>query len=267
MLKLLNKNENIIINDHLVSLEIDVDNDIVLNISVQKDSNVYIKINKADKIDLDINVEANVKSSILIWNDTKDSLVTKEHINVKDNANLTLAYADINNSNVDRKIIVDLIEKYASADVKTACLTSSDKKYILEINSKAPFTLGQMENFSVVLKDGNYYMDATGRILKGCNGSKSHQTSRALCFDAKQKATILPQLLIDENDVEASHATSVGSVDENQLFYMQTRGLTKKEVLSLIAVGYLSFITDVIDDEELKNSIIDHIENKVKEIC
>ena len=244
MLKLLNKNENIIINDHLVSLEIDVENDIVLNISVQKDSNVYIKINKADKIDLDINVEANVKSSILIWNDTKDSMITKEHINV-----------------------VDLIEKYASADVKTACLTSSDKKYILEINSKAPFTLGQMENFSVVLKDGNYYMDATGRILKGCNGSKSHQTSRALCFDAKQKATILPQLLIDENDVEASHATSVGSVDENQLFYMQTRGLTKKEVLSLIAVGYLSFITDVIDDEELKNSIIDHIENKVKEIC
>ena len=77
----------------------------------------------------------------------------------------------------------------------------------------------------------------------------------------------MPQLLIDENDVEASHATSVGSVDENQLFYMQTRGLTKNEVLSLIAVGYLSFITDVIDDEELKNSIIDHIENKVKEIC
>ena len=56
MLKLLNKNENIIINDHLVSLEIDVENDIVLNISVQKDSNVYIKIIKADNIDLDINV-------------------------------------------------------------------------------------------------------------------------------------------------------------------------------------------------------------------
>ena len=131
MLKLLNKNENIIINDHLVSLEIDVENDIVLNISVQKDSNVYIKIIKADNIDLDINVEANVNCHILIWNDTNDSLVTKEHINVKENANLTLAYADINNSNVDRKIIVDLIEKYASADVKTACLTSCDKKYIL----------------------------------------------------------------------------------------------------------------------------------------
>ena len=56
MLKLLNKNENIIINDHLVSLEIDVENDIVLNISVQKDSNIYIKINKAYNIDLDINV-------------------------------------------------------------------------------------------------------------------------------------------------------------------------------------------------------------------
>ena len=64
-------------------------------------------------------------------------------------------------------------------------------------------------------------------------------------------------MLIDENDVEASHATSVGSVDENQLFYMQTRGLTKKEVLSLIAVGYLSFITDVIDDEDLKNEFVE----------
>ena len=43
------------------------------------------------------------RSAFLSWNDTKYSLVTKEHINVKENANLTLAYADINNANVDRK--------------------------------------------------------------------------------------------------------------------------------------------------------------------
>lgn len=267
MFKLQNECENIVVNESYLALEIDVDNYIDLNIKTIVDTNVYIKINKVNKINVSLLVEPNTNCRILVWNDNSADLITNELISVKENANLTLAYADINNYNVDRKIVVDLIEKYASANVKTACLTKNYKKYVLEVNSKASFTLGQMENFSVVLEDGNYYMDATGRILKDCNGSKSHQTSRALCFDSKQKATILPQLLIDENDVEASHATSVGSVDENQLFYMQTRGLTKKEVLGLIATGYLSFVADVIDDEDLKKNILDHIENKVKEIC
>ncbi|MPN41600.1 hypothetical protein SDC9_189154 [bioreactor metagenome] len=74
-------------------------------------------------------------------------------------------------------------------------------------------------------------------------------------------------LLIDENDVEASHATSVGQIDENQMVYLQSRGLNEKQVMGLITIGYLMPITGFIQNEELKEVLTNVIESKVTESC
>mgnify|MGYP002710832516 FL=1 len=106
-------------------------------------------------------------------------------------------------------------------------------------------------------------MNDTGRILKDAYGSNSHQSSRALVLSEDQTCEITPILLIDENDVQASHATTIGQIDENQLYYLQTRGLTKKQALGLITVGYLMPIASVLDDETLKEELTSKIEKKV----
>ena len=80
-------------------------------------------------------------------------------------------------------------------------------------------------------------------------------------------AVILPKLLIDENDVQASHATSVGRIDENQLIYLQSRGLTEGQVLNLISTGYLMPIASFIENEQLQNQLKEEIESKVSASC
>ena len=110
-------------------------------------------------------------------------------------------------------------------------------------------------------------MDATGRIDRGAYKSESHQTSRALAFSEKQISTIIPNLMIDENDVMASHATSLGRVDENQMVYMQSRGLTVNQVMQLISTGYLLPIADFIDNEDLRNTLRNDIESMVSKEC
>ena len=75
------------------------------------------------------------------------------------------------------------------------------------------------------------------------------------------------ELMIDENDVQASHAMSIGRVDEDQLYYMMSRGLSVQQCTSLISTGYLMPITKVIENEELRNMLAEEMERKIAELC
>ena len=86
---------------------------------------------------------------------------------------------------------------------------------------------------------------------------------RALSFEEDQHATIVPELLIDEDDVQASHAMSMGSVDPDHLYYMQTRGLTMSQCISLISTGYLLPIADTIKDETLREKLREQLEKEM----
>ena len=56
------------------------------------------------------------------------------------------------------------------------------------------------------------------RIVKGAHASESHQTTRVLTLSDHHNSEVVPVLYIDENDVKASHATTLGQPDENQLY-------------------------------------------------
>ena len=57
----------------------------------------------------------------------------------------------------------------------------------------------------------------------------------------------------------------MGQPDSEQIFYMQTRGLTRQQAMRLITIGYLMPVTEVIDDEELNTLLKKEIETKVSE--
>lgn len=237
--------------------------DSVVKIENEVDCTIFLNLANVNNLDLRVNVKENTTCTIMLWTSGNEFLKTKQYFTLEENAILTLAYGDMSYHDNCHDIVVDLLGQGSRAYVKSAILCKNNKHYDLRVNSKVSHTYGEMENYCVVLDDGNFYLDAVGKIEKGCHGSKSHQTSRALCFSGKQKATIIPELLIDDNDVEASHATSVGTIDQQQLFYMQSRGLTQKDALGLITLGYLSFITKVIDNETINSFLQKEIESKV----
>ena len=89
-------------------------------------------------------------------------------------------------------------------------------------------------------------------ITNGQNGSASHQTNKIIVFDPKCYASANPFLYIDEYDVQASHAAGVGKMDEEHLYYLQSRGLTKRQAMQLITYGYLMPVVEVVDNEMIK---------------
>jgi hypothetical protein len=74
------------------------------------------------------------------------------------------------------------------------------------------------------------------------------------------KSSILPNLIVDNNDIEASHSAYIGTFDEDKKFYMMSRGLTSEESDDLLIKAFL--LNDMVLDEKERNiycSIIESI--------
>lgn len=228
---------------------------------------LLIRIVRAPSLSLRSDIGAGSQVTLLYWNQSEEDITIREHNEVGGDALLKVAYGHLSAGQVRHHSTTLLTQPGAQASLHSAVIARTVKELIVDCVHQAPQTEGNMENYGIILKGGSYRMEATGQILRGARGAKSHQASRALTFDEKQTATILPKLLIDENEVEASHATSLGQMDEDQMMYLQSRGLSRDQAVMLVTAGYLMPIAQIIDDEALQQSLRQEIETKVNEVC
>lgn len=197
----------------------------------------------------------------------KDEMTKTIQLDIKGevmkDASLHVALCELNqgNSNVDATIVLKQSGAYAM--FRSACIVESEKHFDINCIHDEAYTIGLMENYAVVKKGGNYRMKATGTIVKGAHDSSSRQATRVLTLSADHVSDVIPVLIIDENDVKASHAATLGQPDENQLYYLQTRGLSRSQALGLLTIGYVMPITQLFDNEEVNRKLKDEIEMKV----
>ncbi|MBR2067315.1 MAG: SufD family Fe-S cluster assembly protein [Solobacterium sp.] len=244
---------------------IDTEGKLHLSFHSFKNAQVFFHIKNANEIIVEGKVEKDTHCSIFFYNDAHSHIEIKEDYAVDGELHITFSECNLASSIHDLR--VHLNREYAKAKVNSASLVNVKKNYHIEVINHAAKTEGLIQNYAVVLAEGNLMIDAIGKIERGAKKSQSHQTSRALSFAEGQKATILPELLIDENDVQASHAMSMGKVDDEQLYYMMSRGLSMEDCTSLISKGYLLPILDEIEEDELSDKLKDEIERKIAELC
>ena len=259
--------QEILLQEGYNAFEIDTAEALELKFTAERPCDVFVRIRKAPKLRVETPVREGVRAAILFYNSSDETVRSEESFTVFKDADLTVAYGECSHGDVYRNSRVDLKESGAKALLSSASLVNERKEYNIEVANLAPHTFGEIRNYAVVLSSGRLMIDAIGRIVKGAYRSESHQTSRALSFADGQRSEILPELLIDENDVQASHAMSIGRVDEDQLYYMMSRGLSIEQCTSLISTGYLMPITEILSNEELRSSLAEEMERKISELC
>jgi Fe-S cluster assembly protein SufB len=84
------------------------------------------------------------------------------------------------------------------------------------------------------------------KIEKGAKGSNAYLRSDVLLFDDAKMGDDTPALEILEPDVKAGHAATIGKVDENMIFYLMSRGLTRKQAEDMIVEGFIEPMRQVI---------------------
>lgn len=245
---------------------IETDEDLTLRFDAHSRGSVLIFL-QGDRTDLRISLDAGASSDVRIFIDNRFDHETKLTIkaDARRDAMLRAGLLDLSGAPCELKFDGDLREEGADIEFYTAllCLENQPKKNDLKLNSLVPHTFGNMHNFAVCFDKGAYDMVARGRIIKGAFASESHQETRVLTMGKDHKAMVIPILYIDENDVKASHALTIGQPDAEQLYYLQSRGLSTKQAVGLLSIGYFKPVISLIEDDAMRSAIEEQMEQKV----
>jgi len=101
------------------------------------------------------------------------------------------------------------------------------------------------------------------RIEKNAFNSNGYQKEDTLLLSDEAEADSIPSLEIENHDVKCSHGSTIGQIDKEQLFYLMSRGLNKKEANKMIVNGFFQPLIDKVD-ENLQKSIMNMVEVKLK---
>lgn len=236
-----------------------------LQIKSHAHGNLYINLANMEQCDLKLEVEENAQVKIFIHNQSLIETHFNVYVDVYRDASCQMCILDMEQSSFYWKHFVDLKEEGANFEILSGqlCMANLDKICDMEVRHSAPHTYGEIKNFAVLMDNGHYEMVANGNITKGCFDAHSHQATRVLTLGKDHVTKCIPLLLIDENDVRASHALSVGQPDEDQMYYLQSRGLTKKQAIGLLSVGYLLPVIKMVEEPSLQEKLQLEMEGKV----
>ena len=153
----------------------------------------------------------------------------------------------------------------SEANLKIVTLGVKEQKtyFNSEVANQGLSSKGDILQHGVLLDRSHIVFNGVGFIVKGATGSNAYQSSRMLTLSSEAKADANPMLLIDENDVMAGHGASLGRIDEEQLYYLQSRGLTRKESSRLLVHGFLSPVISELTVDKIKELVTVLIDEKI----
>lgn len=185
--------------------------------------------------------------------------------NVDRDGSLQWALGQMNDGNTLSENATNLEGDGSSADTKAVSVGSGSQKqnfdnYIRHVGKASVSRLlvrGAQKDAS------NSIFNARTKIEHGASGADGEQAQRVLMLSDDARGDANPILLIDEYDVIAGHAASVGRVDPDQLYYLMSRGIKKETAEKLIVEGFLEPVVDLLPIEGVRKQLAELIERKV----
>ena len=104
------------------------------------------------------------------------------------------------------------------------------------------------------------------RVGKGARGTNAFQTNRNLKLSEDAWAESIPNLVIENNDVHCSHASAVGPIDEEQRFYLESRGVPPVVADRLIVAGFFAEVLDRLPVPQLREQLDAQVAAKLRAV-
>ena len=154
---------------------------------------------------------------------------------------------------ISERLDIVLAGENASVEIVglVICKNTDEKSIEANIVHAAPGTKSKVIVKSVLKDRSTFAFRVNVRVEKGAKGADAYLRSDALLFDGAKMGDDTPALEILEPDVKAGHAATIGKVDENMLFYLMSRGLTRVAAERLLIQGFVNPVLDKIKSASL----------------
>ncbi|WP_163526752.1 Fe-S cluster assembly protein SufD [Halobacillus ihumii] len=175
------------------------------------------------------------------------------------------ALGQMNEGDTISENITHLIGDNSHSDAKTVAIGRGSQKqnFTANITHFGKASEGYILQHGVMKDKSSAIFNGIGKIEHGATKSNAEQESRVLMLSKDARGDANPILLIDEDDVTAGHAASVGRVDPVQMYYLMSRGISQLEAERLIIHGFLAPVVKQLPVEAVKQQLTRVIERKV----
>ena len=202
----------------------------------------------------------------------QDAILKNYKIDNKNNNNIKYSFTNIEHekNSLSETFIVssgsdfnkneincNLNGKYASAFINGIFSLNKKKhheirtsvNHLTELTKSYQLIKSVLENEARAVYQGKIYVNSEAQKTDG------YQLSKAVLLDETTEFNAKPELEIYADDVKCSHGSASGSLNENSIFYLMSRGLNYKEAKELLIKGFLLDVVEKITDSEIKNLI------------
>ncbi|QGH34202.1 Fe-S cluster assembly protein SufD [Gracilibacillus salitolerans] len=171
----------------------------------------------------------------------------------------------MNDGNTVSENVTHLIGDNSNSYAKTVSVGrgNQSQNYTAKIVHFGKQSEGFILQHGVMKESASTIFNGIGKIEHGASKANAEQESRVLMLSKDARGDANPILLIDEDDVTAGHAASVGRVDPVQLYYLMSRGISQQEAERLIIHGFLAPVVKEIPIKAVREQLTEVIERKV----
>ena len=178
----------------------------------------------------------------------------------------TLSYIAIINKGWEKKktLTFNFEEKNATLNFLTIIVGKKEEKFPFETISihETPSTKAHYTTRAVLFDKSEIDYKGFLKIKKKGQNTDAYLEHHTLMLSDKTKTHTVPCLEIEADEVKAGHAATIGRVDNDLLFYLNSRGINKKEGQAMLIKGFLESDISKIPDKEAQS----YITNKIKDI-
>lgn len=180
-------------------------------------------------------------------------------------ASVDWAIGVMNDADVVADFDSDLIGEGSHSEVKAVAISAGRQTQGIDtrVTNYGKHSIGHILQHGVIRERGTLTFNGIGHIIKGAKGADAQQESRVLMLSDQARGDANPILLIDENEVTAGHAASVGRVDPEEMYYLMSRGLRRVDAEKLVIRGFLGSVLTAIPVKEVRQELAEVIERKL----
>ena len=158
---------------------------------------------------------------------------------------------------VKNEIHCDLLESFSSCFVNALIFLSKQQHHELKtnINHKHQHCKSSQLVKSILLDKSNGTYQGKIYVDKDAQKTNGYQLSKALILSENSTFNSKPELEIYADDVKCSHGSSTGNIDQNSIFYLMSRGLSKEQANKMLVEGFLNEAIETITEPNIQSLI------------
>ena len=211
------------------------------------DQNATFYLNIPKKDNLIITVYPNIHAKLVLVSENDYDIC----YSLKENSELI-----VNSLNKDNNVNIEInLEKNTNIIYNHSVLGKNNSVNSFKIVHNDSNSNSMINNNGINILDNKLYFNVDGIILKDLVNINCSQSSQIINF-GNGDAKIIPNLIIDSNDINASHSAYIGKIEDEQVFYLKSRGLDFESIKKLIYKSVLLSKMILNEEEEEFNKRI-----------